>query len=135
MKNLLIAVFAIFMLASCSKESALISEISTLEKPVSSNLSVAAVYAGTATSTTTEAQTCGANYVENTEVALFFEQDNVTAETDMASAAYVGNTGNGIAYFTDLKPGNYTVLAVNDMGSKVKISKVKIGSNDVSIEF
>lgn len=136
MKSLLIAVLSIFVLASCSKETPLVSNIEVPERVVTTNLSVAAIYANSSSSTAVEnSHACGSNYVENTEVALFFEQENVTTSTDFASATYVGNTGSGVAYFTDLEPGKYTVMAMNEMGVKVKISSVTVGNNDVSIDF
>lgn len=141
MKNLLLTLFAVILLASCSKDTALLNDVNLSEDVQLSNLSVAAVYAsssittGTTTAATQENQACGANYVENTEVALFYEQEGITLESNTASANYHANTGSGVAYFNDLKPGNYTVMAINEMGSKFKIQTVTVGSNDVTIEF
>ena len=131
MKNITFLALAIFLFASCSKDASLI----TVEGEVAalSNVNVSAIMTG---SNVTEAgHACEPNLIVNTTVGLFYEKEGITGDTNMSNADYTLVSGTGSAYFHNIKPGKYSILAINEMGSKVKTRMMDAGSNDVVIEF
>ncbi len=132
MKYLYLFVTIICLSVSCTKETPLIEEDPGIAIALS-NLSVSAILAGSSTNEAGHA--CEPNLVTNTDVALFYDKEGITGDSDMNNADYKINAGTGSAYFHNIKPGSYSILAKNHLGAKVKVKILVTGSNDLMIEF
>jgi hypothetical protein len=133
MKNILFLFFAVLSFSFCSKDSGFIEEEPIIEVQKMANLSVSAILAGSATTEHT-GSACEPLGIPDTDIAVFFDKD-VAVGTDMSSADYYTKSGTGSAFFHNIKPGKYTVIAKNNMGEAKALRMIEIGTNDVVLEF
>ena len=77
---------------------------------------------------------CNPFGISKTTFALFYNTQ-VDANVELSSADYLIYSPNGIAYFSDIEPGNYFVVAKNEKGVRVNSKQVKFGTNEITLEF
>ena len=145
MKNLLLVLVTLFLVASCSKESMILDIPSPqISDSGLANISVRAIYAGTNIPATTNSDsntsepshTCsGSNTIVNATIGLFYKVDNIAADVDMSDADFSIFSVDGNAYFREMEPGSYSVVVQNEEGNAMVVEMIEIGPNDVTIEF